>query len=242
MRQVAWRCALAALAALAVLVPWAVRSTLVMDAPVALSLNLGDNLCLGHNPGASGGFGDLAAHCYTAEGLRRPEAETRRQSENIDRALRYIRDEPVTTVRRTVTKARITLENDADGLDVAEDFGARRIVSESTRSALEAAANVFYAAVVVAGVAGAVVLLRRSDPARRGLFLVVVGVVQLVSPLATFGDPRFKMPLYPTLAVCAAVAVVAAADRLRPGTPAGPAPDDQAPDDRAPDAQTLSSA
>ena len=123
-RQVAWRCALAALAALAVLVPWAVRSTLVMDAPVALSLNLGDNLCLGHNPGASGGFGDLAAHCYTGEGLRRPEAETRRQSENIDRALRYIRDEPVTTVRRTVTKARITLENDADGLDVAEDFGA----------------------------------------------------------------------------------------------------------------------
>ena len=74
-RQVAWRFALAALAALAVLVPWAVRSTLVMDAPVALSLNLGDNLCLGHNPGASGGFGDLAAHCYTAEGLRRPEAE-----------------------------------------------------------------------------------------------------------------------------------------------------------------------
>ena len=100
----------------------------------------------------------------------------------------------------------------------------------------------FYAAVVVAGVAGAVVLLRRSDPARRGLFLVVVGVVPLVSPLATFGDPRFKMPLYPTLAVCATVAVVAAADRLRPRTQAGPAPDDQAPDDRAPDAQTLSSA
>jgi hypothetical protein len=58
------------------------------------------------------------------------------------------------------------------------------------------------------------VLVRRPDPGRRGLFLVVVGVVQLASPLATFGDPRFKMPLYPTLAVCAAVAAVAAADRL----------------------------
>lgn len=213
-RTVLWRGAVAGLAAVAVLVPWAVRSTLVMDAPVALSLNLGDNLCLGHNPGASGGFGDLAEHCYTAEGLRRPESETRRQSENIERALRYVRDEPATTLRRTVTKARITLEGDADGLDVAEDFGARPIVSDGTRSALEWAANGFYAVVALAGVAGAVVLVRRPDPGRRGLFLVVVGVVQLASPLATFGDPRFKMPLYPTLAVCAAVAAVAAADRL----------------------------
>lgn len=214
LRTVLWRGALAGVAAVAVLVPWAVRSTLVMDAPVALSLNLGDNMCLGHNPGASGGFGDLAEHCFTAEGLQRPESETRRQSENIDRALRYIRDEPGTTLRRTITKARITLEDDADGLDVAEDFGARRIVSGGTRDALELAANGFYAVVAVAGVAGAVILVRRTDPGRRGLFLVVVGLVQLVPPLATFGDPRFKMPLYPTLTVCAAVALVAAADRL----------------------------
>ena len=41
------------------------------------------------------------------------------------------------------------------------------------------------------------------------MFLIVGGLAQLLSPLATFGDPRFKMPLYPTLAVCAAVAVVA---------------------------------
>jgi hypothetical protein len=62
-----------------------------------------------------------------------------------------------------------------------------------------------------------VVLLRRPDPARRGLFLVVAGAAQLVSPLATFGDPRFKMPIYPTLAVCAAVALVALGERWAPG-------------------------
>ena len=214
-RTVVWRGALAGLAAVAVMLPWAVRSTLVMDEPVALSLNLGDNLCLGHNPGASGGFGDLGEHCFTAEGLQRPESETRRQSENIERTLDYIRDEPATTLRRTVTKARITLEDDADGLDVAEDFGARPIVAEGTRDALELAANGFYPVVAVAGLAGAVILVRRSDPGRRGLFLVVVGLVQLASPLATFGDPRFKMPLYPTLAVGAAVALVAAAGRMR---------------------------
>ena len=81
-----WRLGVVLATAVVVLVPWSIRSTAVMDEPVALSLNFGDNLCLGHNPGATGGFGDLGAHCYTAEGLRRPESETRRNSENIDRA------------------------------------------------------------------------------------------------------------------------------------------------------------
>jgi hypothetical protein len=42
---------------------------------------------------------------------------------------------------------------------------------------------------------------------------VLAGAVQLVAPLATFGDARFKMPLYPTLAVCAAVALATLWDR-----------------------------
>ncbi len=203
-----WRLALVGVATVAVLVPWSIRSTVVMDEPVVMSLNFGDNLCLGHNPGATGGFGDLGAHCYTAEGLQRPEAETRRQSENIDRAVTYIRDHPGETLRRTPSKLRITLQNDDDGLDVAEDFGATPVVSDGTRDLLELAANAFYFVVAAAAIAGGVVLLRRPDPARRGLFLVVAGAAQLISPLATFGDARFKMPIYPTLAICAAVAVV----------------------------------
>jgi hypothetical protein len=202
-----WRLALVGAATVAVLVPWSIRSSIVMDEPVVMSLNLGDNLCLGHNPGATGGFGDLGAYCYTAEDLRRPEAETRRQSENIDRALTYIREHPGETLRRTQSKLRITLQNDHDGLEVAEDFGTTPIVSDGSRDLLELAANGFYLVVAIAAVGGGVVLLRRPDPARRGLFLVVAGAAQLVSPLATFGDARFKMPIYPTLAICAAVGV-----------------------------------
>jgi hypothetical protein len=220
-RAALWRLALVVGVAAAVLVPWSVRSTLAMDAPVLLSLNFGDNLCLGHNPDASGGFGDLEPHCYTADGLQRPESETRRQSENIDRALTYIREHPGETLARTPDKLRITLESDYDGLRVAEDFGVRPLFSSSTRDALQLAANAFYLVVAGAALAGGVVLLRRSDPARRGLFLVVAGAAQLVSPLATFGDARFKMPIYPTLAVCAAVAVAALWDRR--AAPAGSA-------------------
>ncbi len=203
-----WRLGVVLATALVVLVPWSIRSTAVMDEPVALSLNFGDNLCLGHNPGATGGFGDLGAHCYTAEGLRRPESETRRNSENIDRALTYMRENPGETLRRTPSKLRYTLQNDWDGLLVAEDFGARPLFSDSTRGVLRATATGFYAVVGVFAIGGGVVLLRRRHHAR-ALFLVAGGLAQLISPLATFGDPRFKMPLYPTLAVCAAAGVVA---------------------------------
>jgi hypothetical protein len=91
---------------------------------------------------------------------------------------------------------------------VAEDFGAQPLVASSTRDALRAVATGFYAVVGVLAVAGGVVLLRRRHHGR-ALFLIVGGLAQLISPLATFGDPRFKMPLYPTLAVCAAAAIVA---------------------------------
>ena len=203
-----WRLGVVLAVAVVVLVPWSIRSTAVMDEPVALSLNFGDNLCLGHNPGATGGFGDLGAHCFTAEGLRRPESETRRNSENIDRALTYIRENPGETLRRTPSKLRYTLQNDWDGLEVAEDFGARPLFSDSTRGLLRATATGFYAVVGLFAIGGGVVLLRRRHHAR-ALFLVAGGLAQLISPLATFGDPRFKMPLYPTLAVCAAAGVVA---------------------------------
>jgi hypothetical protein len=218
-----WRLGVVLAVTVVVLVPWSIRSTVVMDEPVALSLNFGDNLCLGHNPGATGGFGDLGAHCETAEGMRRPEAETRRNSENIDRALTYIREHPGETLRRTPAKLRYTLRNDWDGLQVAEDFGARPIVATSTRDALRAAATGFYAVVGLLAIAGAVLMLRRRHH-RRALFLIVGGVAQLISPLATFGDPRFKMPLYPTLAICAAVTLVALWD-LRRGPEPEPGPD-----------------
>ena len=222
-RAALWRLALVGVATVAVLVPWSVRSTLAMDEPVLMSLNFGDNLCLGHNPGASGGFGDLGAYCYDGGDLRRPEYETRRQSENISRALTYVRENPGTTLRRTPSKLRITLQNDYDGLDVAEDFGAGPIMSSGAGNTLELAANGFYVLVAGAALAGGVVLLRRPDPARRGLFLVVAGVAQLVAPLATFGDARFKMPLYPALAVCAGVALAALWDRRAGGTGSAPA-------------------
>src|SRR5699024_2859913 len=105
-------------------------------------------------------------------------------------------------------------------------------LSPGTDDALSFVADAVYYLVGVLALAGAVLVVRRHDAGRRGTFLVLVGLAQLVSPLVTFGEPRFKMPLYPTMAVGAAVVVAtvlnrrsaARADRdAAPGRPAVPA-------------------
>jgi hypothetical protein len=94
-------------------------------------------------------------------------------------------------------------------LDVAGDFGTDPLFDRDTENLLGTIADDYYyavgaLAVVGLGVGVAVGLARD----RRSLLLVLTAPVQLVSPLVTFGDPRFKMPIYPTLALLAAVALV----------------------------------
>lgn len=215
------RTALVGAAMLVVILPWTARNIVQMDSPVLVSANLGDNICMGHRPGASGAFG-MAPYCF--DGLEGPERERgevqgefqiRRQSETLARARRYIREDPARVVTLMPAKARYTLGSDADGLDAATDYDRQQLFADSTMGLLEGTANVYYAAVIVVGLAGVVVLLRRDDAARRGVFLVAVAVIQLVPPLLTFGDARFKMPIYPTVAVCVGLALVAVFDRMR---------------------------
>jgi 4-amino-4-deoxy-L-arabinose transferase-like glycosyltransferase len=208
------RTAIVAVAAVAVLLPWSVLSTIRMEAPVALSLNFGDNLCIGYRDGAYGGFA-LAPECFDGyDDIPRPESETERQSDNIERALEYIGDHPASVVTQMPDRARYTLESDWDGLQAANDYGARPIVGDTLDDLLRYGANAFYVVVALLAVGGVVVVVRRGLWAdRRWQLLVLAAPVSLVSPLLTFGDTRFKMPIYPTLAVCAAVAVVTLARR-----------------------------
>jgi hypothetical protein len=225
-RRAVQRTCLALGALVLVVLPWSILSTIRMESPVLLSLNLGDNFCIGNNPDANGGY---ALYDYCFEGLEageRPEAETHRQSETIDRALRFIRDEPGTALGLVDDRARYTLRDDHDGLFVASDWGERALFSPGRMDLLQQLADGYYYAVAVASVAGVVVLVanrrRLAGAGASWLFFVLAAPAQLLSPLVTFGEPRFKMPMYPMLAVLAAVAVVAAVRRGRwleePGT------------------------
>jgi hypothetical protein len=220
------RAALVGGAALLVVVPWTVRNAVRMDSVVLISTNMGDNLCMGHHPGATGVYSFADDHfCFMGlQSGERPEFEIERQSETQ-------------IVGLMPAKLRYTLDSDADGLRAATDYGDHTLFGDNAMDLLRWSANAYYALVGMLGIGGAALLLLRPDATRRRLFLVVVGVVQLVPPLLTFGDPRFKMPLYPTLAICAAVAVVAMAHRRMPdpdGERAGEAASDRSALERVP--------
>jgi 4-amino-4-deoxy-L-arabinose transferase-like glycosyltransferase len=215
------RTALVGVAVLLVVLPWTARNVVRMDSAVLISTNMGDNLCMGHHPGATGTYSFADDH-YCFVGLQsgeRPDFETERQSETLDRALTHMRREPSQIVGLMPAKLRYTLDSDADGLAAATDYGAQRLFGDGYMDLLRWSANAYYAVVGILGLGGAVLLVARREAARRQLFLVLAGAVQLVPPLLTFGDPRFKMPLYPTLAVCAGAAAVALAGRFRKREP-----------------------
>lgn len=214
-----WRTALVGLVALALVLPWTVRNAVQIDSPVLISTNFGDNFCVGHQPEATGAFG-LPPYCFNGlvtpePGESRPEFELRRQSETLARSRQYIREHPATVVTRMPAKLRYTLDTDADALDGATDYGQHELFSDSVMTGLRVASNVYYVPVMLAGLIGAVLFLRDDDTSRRRLFLVAASLSQLVPVLLTFGNARFKLPIYPAVAICAACVIVALADRYR---------------------------
>jgi 4-amino-4-deoxy-L-arabinose transferase-like glycosyltransferase len=196
-------------ATVALILPWTIRNMVTMDSPILLSANFGDNFCIGNNPEAAGGYA-LPDYCFQGLGEgERPEFEVRRQSETLDRGVRWLRENPGDALGLVPDRARFTLRDDHDGLEAASDFGADPILADGTQDTLGQVADGFYYAVVAAAAVGLVIsALRGAWRDRRWVVFVLAAPVQLVSPLVTFGEPRFKMPIYPALAIVAAVGLV----------------------------------
>lgn len=211
------------LAAAAVILPWSLRNVEVMESPILLSSNVGDNLCIGHNPEATGAF-QMPSSCLDGyEGLVRPEYEVARDTDGRARALEFIREHPAEQLRLVPLRAYHTFKADTDGLAAAESYGADPFIGRGLRSALELAANVTFFATLVLGVAAVFVLRGRRgerDPGRT--FVVLAAVSLAATPLAFFGDERFHVPVVPFLVLGAAALVAWALDR-RQASPAAPA-------------------
>jgi hypothetical protein len=114
----------AALATVAMIVPWSIRNFVVMDSPVLISTNLGDNLCIGHHPGARGHFA-LPNVCFNPDpyvGLTRHEFEVRRNDDNTQTAIDFAREHPAAEAQLLLRKAYYTWENDYDGLAAVESY------------------------------------------------------------------------------------------------------------------------
>jgi hypothetical protein len=212
-----WRHALVAtgvfaLAAGLVLLPWVVRNTATFGEPVFVSTNGGDDLCIGHNAAASGTY-FLAPVCAATEEERLDEPTHDRRNQR--RAIRYAVSHPAHEVSLLFRKAYYTLEHDHDGLEHTYRYLADATDRRNTyRKVFALVADAWFW--VMAGLALLAAFERGPyDPRKRFVFLA--GCTLALAPLVFFGDPRFKVPVEPFLAIAAAVTVERALARRRSG-------------------------
>jgi 4-amino-4-deoxy-L-arabinose transferase-like glycosyltransferase len=199
-------------AALLVIAPWTVRNAVVMDSPILISTNAGDDLCTGHNPEATGKF-LLTTHCEPPPLRSRPRHEVRHYKWNTDAALTYAVNHPWREIELLGLRARYTFAvGDHDAVDAVESYGSDKFISAGFRSVLVTIADAWYYGVVALALLGLPSFLR-GGPRRLMVLLSMVSLA--VAPLTFFGGDRFHVPMLPLLALVAAVPVARLAAHAR---------------------------
>ncbi len=226
LRQVVTHVAALVVGVVIVVTPWSIRNAVALDGFVIVSTNTGDNLCIGFNPGAQGGFG-MEPECQTASSYTDgPDQERRRNSELRGRATSWALANPSALPGLALSKLRITFGGDHDGVRAAESYGEDEHLGDATRTFLDGLADTYFFAVLALSIAGMGVILLadwrsrfRGTPVAVRLSLILVVLFGTLIPVVSFGDQRFKVPITPFLAMLAAVAATRAFEHFRrPGT------------------------
>ncbi len=200
--------ALGGVAALLVVLPFALRSSYVTRSFVPFDLRAGSSLCLGRLPEADGGPVDFDRCPYTAGA---PAVEANR--ERLAEAWRLLRENPEREPGLMVGRMEATLwAEDRSGIDQLNSWDGRGLDPRVTDH-LVAVSTAWSRTVLVLAVVGtALAVVRR----RRGLILATTaGWLLLTIPLISLGDARFRVPSLPFLALAAAATVVWGAQRAR---------------------------
>lgn len=216
--------AVMAVTAAAVIAPWTVRNIVRMDAPVIISTNLGDDLCMGHYEGAPGHF-TLPERCFAEEdyvGLDRPAFEVERNNDNMRKAISFAVHNPRAELKLLLRKAYHLWRHDHDGLWAVESYGADRFIDGGLRGVLMRTADGYFFVTISLGglgLAGFVLAASPSGalrPAGRGVasarraFVLLTLLAMAGVPLIFFGDARFHVPALPFVSIAAAWLVVTA--------------------------------
>lgn len=206
--RVSWKRALGLGAVLAcgaavVIAPWTIRNLVVLGEPIAVSTGVADALCMGRHDGADGRFVP-SPDCD--EGFKKvplADSELERYHTNIDRSVSWVTQNPLSEIRQWFNRMLWAHREDHDALEqVAPRLSSFQYATFST------IADGFYFVLLGLGLLGARAFARRREP--RGLLLLLAAASLAVVPLLLFGDPRYKVPLVPVLAILAAPAALAA--------------------------------
>jgi hypothetical protein len=205
---------IAAIAAIVVIVPWTIRNAVEMHTPVAISTNLGDNLCLGSNPDATGYF-KPTGYCAGPRRSSAQREEIVRNRANIKEALTFAVHHPVREVELVGLRARYLMVGDHDAVNGVEYYAGRPFLNRDLRPVMMRGSDVWYYAMLVLALLGLPALLARPDPR---LTMVALGALfLLLSSLPFIGDPRYHVPAMPLVAIMAALGLVGLIERVRGG-------------------------
>lgn len=208
-----WRRALvgggwAGLAFMVVVAPWLLRNAVVMKAPT-FSTNMGDTVCVDRYPHSTGRFRFVGPpYCAPAD-----EPEAQRNTDNLRRALSFVRRHPGDELGLVGKRAWFTMENDSDGLfyERLHPFFGHRLRTVLTRTA-----NGYFFVLLPFAAVGLVAFVRQRRPER--IFVLSAIVTLFGFPLVLVGTTRYHVPALPFLAMAAAstpVGVGPLLDRLR---------------------------
>jgi hypothetical protein len=205
--QLGWVLLLAAL----VIVPWTVRNAVQLHAFVPVSTGIADAMCMSRNPDATGRY-MVTSYCEPSDrGVAVSRYEVLRYHHNEHQAWQWVVHHPAGEVGQWFTRTYWAFREDHDLLEAGFGTTAYRVVGD--------AADAFFLALLVAAAFGARRFARRVRPRR--VMLLATAAVLLCVPALLHGEPRFKVPAEPLLAIIAAPALVAAGRACWTNGPAG---------------------
>ena len=184
----------------ALVAPWSARNERVFGEPVFISTNFWPNFWMGNHAGTHGGYMPLP-----------PETQDMSEIERSDHmrelALADLHAEPAGFVWRTIWKAAKLHERETIGV-VWNEAGVVALLGTGGLMALKLLSTAWWYAMLIAALAGIVLLIRRQGAWATLLCTPVWlwGYFTGVHAVIVIGD-RYHMPATPMIALLAAVAL-----------------------------------
>lgn len=198
--------AIGGVVALLVILPFALRSSYVSRSFVPFDLRAGSSLCLGRLPEADGGPIDFDRCPYT-DG----DPAVKANRDRLDHAWQLLRDNPGREPGLMVGRMNATLwMADRSGIDEVNSRDGRDL-SPSATARLVGLSTLWSRVILVLAALGTAVAAYRRH--RVAAIVAGAGWLPLVIPLISLGDPRFRVPSLPFLAIAAASLLTATSRR-----------------------------
>ncbi len=206
-RTSGWRrSAILAAAASALLLPWAVRNSLLLGRPAFVENSMGYNLFVGYHPQGDGGFVASVAVLPT-----RFLEDGARDAWSLDQATGFIRDDPLRAASLIPRRIAYLAGFETRELAFFYSNGFFGPIPAPVLAALWLILVVPWASIALLSGFG---LASADLPTARNLSLLLIGATVVVyAPI--LAEPRFHLPLVPVLSAYAA-AVMTEPARLLP--------------------------